>query len=306
MCKGMRMEKVSIIIPAYNCENTIERCLNSLISQKYKNIEMIVVNDGSTDDTRKKIESYNDDRIKLFNQENKGVSAARNLGLKKATGKFVAFCDADDFYSKYFLIELIPLFDEETVMVACDWTSKKKEKRIKNKTKIFTLKDGIKELFADKYLFVYMCNKIFRRKYLKNISFNEKIKNFGEDLLFSLAYLKQFDKGQIVYSYNKLYHYIHNKGSLSSLRRSVSFPKYKLDFLKVLDLLAKDCKEQDLCQRINSWQFLILTQYLYETRKNKTLHDKLKEKAKGFYKDYKKNRNAYKSFRKFGFIYRLL
>ncbi len=91
--------KVSIIVPVYNMEDKISRCLDSLINQTYKNIEIIVVNDGSTDNSLSIIKKYaqKDSRITLINQKNKGISAARNIALKKATGDYITFVDSDDF-----------------------------------------------------------------------------------------------------------------------------------------------------------------------------------------------------------------
>ncbi len=101
-------KKITIVIPAYNAELTIEECMNSIISQTYENIEIIVVNDGSTDNTKALVEKYVkiDDRVKLLNQINSGVSEARNNGLKKASGDFIVFVDCDDWLEQN-MIELM-------------------------------------------------------------------------------------------------------------------------------------------------------------------------------------------------------
>ena len=90
---------VSIIIPAYNAEKYIEQCIDSIISQTYKNIEVIIVNDGSTDNTLAICEKYakEDKRIKIVKKKNEGVSKARNDGIKIATGKYIMFIDSDDY-----------------------------------------------------------------------------------------------------------------------------------------------------------------------------------------------------------------
>lgn len=87
---------VSIIIPAYNAQNTIEKTIQSALNQTYNNIEIIVVNDGSTDTTEEVVASMKDTKIKLYSQSNKGPSAARNFGAKKAKGEYLSFLDADD------------------------------------------------------------------------------------------------------------------------------------------------------------------------------------------------------------------
>ena len=91
---------VSVIMPAYNAEKYIDEAIDSVISQTFANWELIIVNDGSTDDTQKIVEAYvsSDTRIKLINQENKRLGAARNEGIKNANGEWVAFLDADDLW----------------------------------------------------------------------------------------------------------------------------------------------------------------------------------------------------------------
>ncbi len=101
--------KISIIIPAYNAENTIEKCLKSILEQTYKNLEIIVINDGSKDNTFEICKKYSlqDKRIILINQKNHGVSYSRNLGIKKSTGEYITFADADDFLDKNCIETLI-------------------------------------------------------------------------------------------------------------------------------------------------------------------------------------------------------
>ncbi|HAB66354.1 MAG TPA: glycosyltransferase family 2 protein, partial [Firmicutes bacterium] len=88
--------KISIIIPVYNGEKFIEDCINSILKQTYSNYEIVLVNDGSVDKTREIIESFDNEKIRLFNIENNGVSNARNFGIEHATGDYILFVDADD------------------------------------------------------------------------------------------------------------------------------------------------------------------------------------------------------------------
>lgn len=101
---------VSIIVPVYNCEKTIKRCIESLLNQIYNNIEIIVINDGSSDNTVQILNQFKDERLQVINKNNGGVASARNVALGKARGDFVAFCDADDFYNKKYLSTMMPLF----------------------------------------------------------------------------------------------------------------------------------------------------------------------------------------------------
>lgn len=101
---------ISVIVNAYNEEKHIKKCIDSIINQNYKNIEIIVVNDGSTDNTLNILNSYNEPRLKIISHENKGLSLSRNDGIDNAKGKYIYFLDADDFieariHIKYFCFD---------------------------------------------------------------------------------------------------------------------------------------------------------------------------------------------------------
>ena len=103
------MVKVSIIIPVYNCETYLEQCIKSVFRQSIKDLEIICINDGSTDSSVEIIEQLQkeDGRIILYHQENQGAGAARNLGIRKAEGKYIAFLDADDYFLDTDALELM-------------------------------------------------------------------------------------------------------------------------------------------------------------------------------------------------------
>ena len=106
------MPKIAVIIPVYNNSFSIATTLSSALQQTFTDFEVIIINDGSTDQSLKIIEQYTDDRISIFTQENKGVSAARNLGIEKATAPYIAFLDADDFWFPNHLEELYLLIQD--------------------------------------------------------------------------------------------------------------------------------------------------------------------------------------------------
>ena len=101
--------KISIIIPAYNAAKYIKRCVMSLKNQTYKNIEIIVINDGSTDNT---LDIINDLDIIVIDKENGGVSSARNMGLDRCTGDYIIFVDADDYVEKNYLEDIVNVINE--------------------------------------------------------------------------------------------------------------------------------------------------------------------------------------------------
>lgn len=115
------MPLFSVIIPLYNKENFIEKTLKSVLSQTFSDFELIIVNDGSTDKSEEKVLHFKDDRIKYFSKENEGVSATRNFGIEKASGKFISFIDADDIWKNDFLENmngLVQSFPEQKVFSA--------------------------------------------------------------------------------------------------------------------------------------------------------------------------------------------
>lgn len=89
---------VSIIVPIYNAEKYLKKCVDSLVNQTKKELEIILINDGSTDNTLKILKEYKDKRIKLFSNKNQGIGKTRNFGISKATSKYIMFCDSDDYY----------------------------------------------------------------------------------------------------------------------------------------------------------------------------------------------------------------
>lgn len=128
---------VSIIIPVYNVEKYVEQCILSLLNQTYSNIEIIAVNDGSKDESPQKILDLakKDKRIKLLNQENKGVSAARNNGLNSANGDFIIFVDADDYLKEDFVEYMLKLINKDAADFAYSIKSFQSEKENKQKKK---------------------------------------------------------------------------------------------------------------------------------------------------------------------------
>ena len=107
------MKKISVIIPVYNVEKYLETCLNSVINQTYKNLEIIIINDGSTDNSLSICKKYEklDKRIILIDQDNKGLSGARNVGIKKATGDYIHFLDSDDYINLNYYEKMIEALD---------------------------------------------------------------------------------------------------------------------------------------------------------------------------------------------------
>lgn len=130
----------SVVIPLYNKEKHIRRSIESVLNQNYKNFELIIINDGSSDNSGKIVEQYQDSRIKYFNQKNQGVSVARNTGISKSSSDFIAFLDADDEWKNDFLskiLELIKKYPENLVFSTSIFSSTKN--KVLKKTNFTTL-----------------------------------------------------------------------------------------------------------------------------------------------------------------------
>lgn len=159
------MELISVIIPAYNAEQTIERCLNSILGGYYKEIEVIVVNDGSVDSTAHRISAIaeNDNRIKLINQENIGVAGARNTGLRNATGKYIAWCDSDDWVEPDWLESLhkhIVEYDADIAICRCQIDGRASVNT--GEVEIWDRDTAMKKFLEHKQLNGTLWNKLFR------------------------------------------------------------------------------------------------------------------------------------------------
>lgn len=212
--------KVSIIIPAYNIENYIEKCLKSIKEQLYPCFEVIIINDGSTDNTKKICTEFaaKDSRFNVFNRQNAGVSSARNLGILKSIGKYICFVDGDDYLSKNYLELLVGYMESEEADIVCaDYFLDTQEQIIVHSQEmslpiLFSNQNAINKL-SDKNLYQgYLWNKIFKRELIVsyNIKFDERVK-IWEDMLFCLNYLVHSNK--VLYVQIPIYYYVQRQNS---------------------------------------------------------------------------------------------
>lgn len=211
MAKGKYMVKISVIIPAYNVEKYIKKCLESIVSQDYNSYEIIVIDDGSKDNTAVISENFlqkYDIPYIVHSQKNMGQSTARNTGIKLARGEYIVFVDSDDWVDETFLSKLYKTITNFEVDFAfCDFGFVgKKTKKLDNETEIFNQEDIIKK-FLDRNVIIIIPAMIFKKEFLliNEIELNEKTR-FSEDLLFiwnmifaskKVAHIKE-----ILYNYN--------------------------------------------------------------------------------------------------------
>lgn len=218
----MRKELVSIIIPAYNCEKYIEACLNSVFNQTYENIEVVVVDDGSTDrtlDICMDLKNKYPEMI-LKTQDNKGVSSARNAGMESSKGEYVCFVDADDYIPSNYIYDLIQNKDENDDLVCCKYKMIEKDDGEKGDSKSTEVKrisknDLLSELLLGSKILGTPWAKLFKRSIINenNIFFDEGLK-VCEDLFFCIQYAIKTDNN--AYITKPAYYYRKNDGSFNA------------------------------------------------------------------------------------------
>ncbi len=199
--------KVSIIIPVYNGEKYIQNCIDSVINQTYKNLEIIIVNDGSKDDTLSVLKKYKTDkRIKIINKENGGLSSARNTGLKYVSGKYLMFLDSDDYLSLDAIEKMISASSvNNSDITICDFLVEYDDKtEIKKGLELNQI--DIKSALVSS---PSACNKIYKINVF-NVAF--PLKKYYEDLGTIPIIISNCSK--ISYVDEALYHYIQRNGSI--------------------------------------------------------------------------------------------
>lgn len=181
---------ISVIIPAYNAARTIRRCIQSVLDQTYTEWEMIIVDDGSKDDTLDICQSYDDSRIRVLHKENGGVSSARNHGLKFAQGDYIAFIDSDDFIEANYLEHLSQGLDYDIVISGFCYenTPESSSFHLKLANREAVGRELSKLINADQLC--YPWGRLFKRSIIEqnHIRFNEKMR-FAEDNVFNWEYL---------------------------------------------------------------------------------------------------------------------
>lgn len=210
-------KKISIIVPVFNAEKTIARCVDSLIKQSYSNIEIILIDDDSKDNSLSICKRYEqkDVRIKVIHKSNGGVSSARNAGLDKASGEFIMFCDSDDWVDTKWCEELLSAYQSDDFIMCGQY--------IEGVQEFFPYEVFVKGAFERREflqlkmkMFNVPWNKLFNRTIIEEncLRYDTRLTN-GEDLLFNILYMSHI-AGKIVCIDKCLYHYVWpNSGSLS-------------------------------------------------------------------------------------------
>lgn len=210
---------VSVVIPIFNVEKYLEKCVNSLVNQIYKNLEIILVDDGSTDNSGNIANelSKSDNRIKVYHKKNGGLSNARNFGIKQAKGKYIGFIDSDDYIENEMYEFLYNnLIENKADISICGRFVNYDDGRelTQYKTgikKVMDNVDGLITLNSFKYFDMSACDKLYEKSLFNDIEFPYGLKCEDYYTMYKL-----FDKSRIiVYESKPMYHYYQREGSIS-------------------------------------------------------------------------------------------
>ena len=238
-------EKISIIIPTYNIEQYVGACLDSVINQTWENLEIIVVDDGSTDDTVKILEIYakKDVRIKVIKKENGGVTSARLVGVQQATGEFIGFVDGDDIIESDMYERLLKNAKDYHADISHCGYQMVLQKRIDfyyNTGRVVQQdqQDGLRDLLEGLFIEPGLWNKLFQKRLFHNLLdeayMDLSIKN-NEDLLMNFYLFREANRS--VFEDWCPYHYLVRKGSATSSTTNIH---RLLDPLRVTKILIKE------------------------------------------------------------------
>ncbi len=283
---------ISIIVPIYNSEKYLKRCIDSLVNQTKKELEIILINDGSNDNSEKIIKEYTDKRIKYIKNKNQGIGKTRNIGIEKSSGKYIMFIDSDDYIEKNTCEELFKKAEKDNLdMVICDFyredeSGNKKEERLID-FKNTTIKETPKLLYK---VNLSPWNKLYKTSLIKdnNILFEEELKY--EDTPFVFI---SMDKAKKIGKINKcLIHYIIHEYSETTIRDERCF-----DIFEIIKIVRNYFEEKEYSKdSLNRWIVWIITNYTIQQRnqENKQVAMKFIDHAFDYLRvvvpDYKSNK----------------
>ena len=268
---------ISIIVPVYNVESYLERCINSILNQTFKNFELILVDDGSTDGCKDICNEYKtkDKRIKVIHKENGGLSSARNAGLDIARGKYIGFVDSDDFINKDMYKTLFnTIQDNNSDMVICDYYKVNEDdiNKFRNlkcnceniKIKNLNNLESIDNLFLTGEKFIFAWNKLYKRDLFSDLRYEQG--RIYEDEYLAHRILYKCKKVSVIEV--KMYYYVQRKGSLINspftVRRfdKVYAIKDRVDFLREKKLTNLEDKAEKTFIDYFVWNYFVAYQRL--------------------------------------------
>lgn len=247
---------LTIIVPAHNAENTIERCVNSILVQDIKELEVIIIENASTDNTLKKCYKIaeKDNRVIVYHNDEAGTSKARNIGLKYAQGDIIGFCDADDYVERFDIGEICYYFNEEKYDILVfgynlvDMNGNLIKSNIESGLCIDSSESLIRNVLFNKSIMGSLWNKFFRAEILKKIYFDENL-SYCEDTHFIVKVLDKYKNLKVKYIPRVIYNYVNNMDSVTNNYVNV-FNDEQIKYVQAMEKIRSDCKLSDENTRI--------------------------------------------------------
>ena len=308
----MKNDLISIVVPIYNVEKYLKRCIDSIINQTYKNIEIILVDDGSTDKGPSICDSYKkkDKRIKVIHKKNGGISDARNEGIKITTGSYLMFIDSDDYIDSNMIEELYKnIIKTKADIVICDFVRFDEEKETFNKYSkkkfIVEEKDKYNYLFNEYRIpTVVQWNKLFKKEVFKDIEYKKGKINEDEFIVCS----ELNNAKRISYYLEPFYHYYQRNNSIMG---SYNINRFETIF-EAYDSQINFFKNKSMDNEIINTKLVMfeaITYFLYMANKSNMTKKSLKKyikKTKSIAKEvlikYRSNFSLKKQLRFFVYI----
>lgn len=288
---------ISIIVPIYNVEKYLERCIDSLLRQTYKNIEIILVDDGSTDHSPKMIDEYQSQnkKIKVIHQKNGGLSNARNNGLEIAKGEYIAFIDSDDYISDDYIEYLYKLIEENnSQMSICNYklfseTLEIKEEQKDDKVEILKKEEVIDRMLYQEIYYISAWAKLYKKVLFEKVRYPEG--EIYEDLGTTYKIVEQCER--IACGQRKNYYYYVRDDSITKQKFSEkqfdlikNTKKMTQDILKWYPEKEKGCIVRNMHAYISTYCRLINSEESYEVEK-KEIEKFIKENRRQVLKNKK-------------------
>ena len=286
---------ISVIVPIYKVEKYLDRCIKSIINQTYKNLEIILVDDGSPDNCPKMCDNWakRDKRIKVIHKENGGVSSARNVGLDNSTGEYIGFVDSDDYIDNTMYEKMLKLLKKENAdMCFCDITVLELNGEINNchfNTKpIQNKKEFLENIYKINCLNFAIWNKLIRKDLIDKIKFSEDI-YIKEDVLFLFECINNLNK----VSYIKENLYFYDMRETSALHK-VNYQK-EITSLNAISKMIEILKSNQINNYLEEQCNYICRFYKYKSRlgeeKIKVDLSKYEQQVKEYLNDNLLNKN---------------
>ena len=277
----MMEEKISVIVPVYNVEDYLERCVDSILKQTYSNLEILLVNDGSTDKSGELCDqlALRDQRIRVVHKENGGLSDARNRGIDEASSDLIGFIDSDDYIDEDMYETLYSHLREANADLSMcghyDVYHQIPEKQVSEiKTWELSSEEAIKMVMEAKILSVTAVNKLYKKELFNHLRF--EVGKIAEDAFIMIRLLDQCQK--VVATNEKKYYYVHRENSITT-------QKFSLKFLNVIEAYEQNANiirehypalADVATMRLNWAYFYVLDRLLIDSDfKDKVLEDKL-------------------------------